>query len=103
MVKVYGNTIQIVRGDSAHFQINFISEDEIIVDKAVFSIKKKIGDTEYVLQKVIDENEMTLTHEETENLEIGTFVFDIQVEYEGAVDTPIIGKFIVIADVTRGE
>lgn len=97
MIKFVNNNISIVRGDTGILQINFSQE----VDSAVFSVKKNIEDTEYVLQKNITDGVLQINHDDTNDLEAGKYVYDIQVTYNGIIDTPIIAYFMVIADVTR--
>lgn len=97
MIKVHNKKIYIVRGDTGPLYINLSQE----VDNAIFSVKKNINDTDYVLQKEITGGMVKFKHEDTNNLETGEYVYDIQVEYGDDIDTPIIGTFTVIADVTR--
>ena len=97
MIKFVNNNISIVRGDTGILQINFSQE----VDSAVFSVKKNIEDTEYVLQKNITDGVLQFDHDDTNDLEAGKYVYDIQVNYNNNVETPIIAYFTVIADVTR--
>ena len=97
MIKFNNNNISIVRGDTGEMQINFSEE----IDRAVFSVKKNINDEEYVFQKEIIDGVLSFQHEDTNNLVPGKYVCDIQVTYGDVIDTPLIGAFIVIADVTR--
>ena len=97
MINIYNDKIRIVRGDTASLQINFSQE----VDSAVLSIKKSVNDDEYVLQKQIVDGLLQFTHSDTNNLPAGRYVYDIQVTYGDVVDTPLIGVFEILPDVTR--
>lgn len=97
MIKFHNKKIFLVRGDTAPLQFNFSQN----VDRAVFSLKKNINDTEYVLQKEIVNGFLKFNHEDTNNLDAEEYVYDVQVEYDGEIETPLIGTFKLIADVTR--
>ena len=93
----HNNNINLIRGDTGLMQINFSQE----VDTAVFSVKKNINDSKYVIQKDIVDGMLKIEHSDTNKLDAGKYIYDIQVTYGDVVDTPLIGEFTVIADVTR--
>ena len=97
MIRFNKNNITIVRGDTAELEITFSEQ----VDSAVLSVKKKISDTDYVFQSQVVDGVLKITHADTNNLVPGQYVYDIQVKYGDVVDTPLIGEFNVVADVTR--
>lgn len=98
MIDFHNKKISMVRGDTnPPLQINFSRE----IDSAIFSVKKNINDTEYILQKQIVDGLLKFEHEDTNTLDAGDYVFDIQVVYDGEIETPLIGTFKLIADVTR--
>ena len=97
LFKVDNKKILLIRGDTGTVNINFSEE----VETAVFSVKRNITDVEYILQKDITEGVLNFEHSDTNDLQPGKYVFDIQVSYDGIVDTPLIGTLEIIADVTR--
>lgn len=104
MIKIIGNNIYHIRGDTDSFDVNLTQEDgsDIGPYTAVFSVKKKITDDAYVFQAPVQNGVVLLTHEMTNGLEAGDYVYDIEVRTQGGgVQTvgPALSR--VIADVTR--
>lgn len=109
MLKVEDYTIYLVRGDSAYLQVivynqngtQYIVKDD---DELVFSMKKKITDNNYSLQKQCDINGyMYLEPEDTEVLEPGRYVYDVQLTLStGEVFTIIpVSYFYLLEGVTE--
>lgn len=104
MLKIIGTNIYHIRGDMDSFDVNLTQEDGSDIGPyiAVFSVKKKITDDAYVFQAPVQNGVVSLTHDMTNDLEAGDYVWDIEVRtQDGWVQTVGPGIFRVIADVTR--
>lgn len=104
MLKIIGTSIYHIRGDTDSFDVNLTQDDgsDIGPYTAVFSVKKKITDDAYVFQAPVQNGVVSLTHDTTNDLEAGDYVWDIEVRtQDGWVQTVGPGIFRVIADVTR--
>ena len=97
MIQFSNNNIYIRRGDTGKAEINFSRN----VDSAVFSVKKRATDTKYIMQKDITNGILKFDHSDTNNLDDGRYVYDIQVTYDDVVDTPLSGDFVIVIDITR--
>lgn len=104
MIKIYGNNIYHTRGDTDSFDVDLTQEDgsDIGPYTAVFSVKKKITDDAYVFQAPVQNGVVSLTHEMTNDLEAGDYIYDIEVRTPGG-GVQTIGPYLfrLIADVTR--
>lgn len=108
MLYVTGNTIKLTRGDTAYLTIpikNAIGEDYEMSagDVLVLSMKKRVTDTEYSLQKVVTgDNVFHILPEDTDGLKFGTYVYDVQLTTEGKdVYTLIpVSSFELLQEVT---
>lgn len=98
--------ISIIRGDTYSF--NFIIEE--LLDNAYFSCKK----TTYLFQKslgdgisLVEETEegkvyvVRVAPEDTHDIAKGNYYYDLQLEKNGDVFTPLIGRFKITDDITR--
>lgn len=106
--------MEFVRGDT--FKFKFCRKDatgETIVTKAdeiFFTVKKNYKKSEYLIQKSLSKNEIEFTEDgyyhvvilpdDTKNLKYNTYVCDIQVEFDGIVHTPYLGKIKITNEVT---
>lgn len=97
MLKVYGKKMWLTRGDTGILQINY----SVPVTSGVFSLKKNINDTEYVLQKDVTDGILKIEHADTNDLEARLYVYDIQVTAGTDVETVMKGVFDLLPDVTR--
>ncbi|WP_337465746.1 hypothetical protein [Megasphaera sp.] len=105
MFEMHRNNIYLIRGDTGI--VNFVpcfcdSGEPGDTYKAILSIKKSIGDKDYILQKQASDNLFIFEPADTENVVPGKYVYDIEVHAEDQVDTIGPYKFTVLADVTRG-
>ena len=100
---------EIFRGDTFLKNINIIFNNQIIPfvsgDIVYFSLKNNINENEYIIHKVISSFNngiatIYLSHEETNNLIVKDYVYDIQAKYGDAIATQF-GNFKVKGDVTR--
>lgn len=105
-MKVQGKNITHMRGDTAVMKLDLKIDGETFAlrdgDVATFSVKKKLTDTDYVLQKTAENGYFVFRHEDTQYLPFGSYWYDIQVELsEGQVVT-VVGpaQYRLVADVT---
>ena len=68
------------RGDTAGFDVNVTIDGEVLDEyEAVFSVKKRYEDTEYLLQVPVVDKHVTIPHTATQNLPFGNFFYDIEI------------------------
>lgn len=105
-----------VRGDTFGFDIEIEGLDEDLTS-AYFSCRKDYNATpvEYVFQKSIGDGitkvdieetnkrqyHIETTPNDTENVELGNYYYDLQIEAKGDVFTPLRGQLQIGYDVTR--
>jgi len=104
-----------VRGDTFSFDIEIVGLTTEL-DNAYFSCREDVEteEVQYVFQKTIGDgitkkevgdNSITYTvevaPEDTEDVDIGTYYYDLQIEKDGDVFTPLIGRINISYDVTR--
>ena len=105
MATINGKTIKMVRGDTAVIELSLTINNSYYNmqpgDIAVFSVKEDY-DSEILLQKRLDGNKIELEHADTQNLDIGSYVWDVEFTQSktGQVATIGPGKLILTADVT---
>lgn len=104
--------IIITRGDSKgfNFRVKNMQGQTTELDGAYFSVKESLDDTNYIFQKTLD-NGITLLNsgdyyvkiepEDTEDLELRKYYYDLQIVIGDDVYTPRKGRFDVKWDVTR--
>lgn len=106
--------IELIRGDT--FMFKFRRKDfnnNVITDKAEkmwFTIKKNYKTTEKLVQKTLEDKSIEfgednyyhirLEHEDTKDLKYKTYVYDIQVENNGFVQTIGMGTITITNEVT---
>lgn len=106
MLNLENENITLTREDTAVIQldinVNGNPYDFNENDKIIFSVKQSYDDTDYVLQRQLNSKYVTISHDDTNNLEVGTYVYDVQISFaDGQVVTYGPGKFKLTADVTR--
>lgn len=102
MYKIQGTTITMTRGDTLRADIQIKNRDRTIYtptenDVIKFAVKQNYTDTEELITKYIQPDEMLLEiePEDTETLPFGKYVYDIELTTEdGTVDT-FISKAII--------
>lgn len=107
MIKVKGTDIFIVRGDAA--TINLTIKDKVAKnnyaldekDKVTLSVKKDIYCKDILIQKDFENNTLWLEKEDTQNLDFGEYVYDVQLTYQDGKKDTIIqpSKFIILSEV----
>ena len=110
--KMMKKNISIIRGDTYSF--NFIVEE--LLDDAYFSCKKTTNkdDVNYLFQKslgdgisLVEETEegkvyvVRVAPEDTHDITKGNYYYDLQLEKNGDVFTPLIGRFKITDVITR--
>lgn len=103
MLKIRGMDIYYIRGDDDSFTIQPTRADGTAVTgySGVFSVKRSYDDTGYVLQCQMDGAVIDLTHEMTQNLAYGDYVWDVELTLaDGTHQTIGPGKFHLLPDVT---
>ena len=100
------NDISFTRGDTKIFEINIEHSDgspyEVQADdKLVLTVKKSTADEEIVLQKMFQDNQIVIEHDDTKSLACMTYVYDVQLtQNNGYVSTVIKpSKFIIESEV----
>ena len=106
MFKIKDGRIYHLRGDTAEFDVNITLNGEQLTNyEAVFSVKRKLSDTEYVLQKKIVDGKVRIEHSETQDLDYGNYFYDISVRVDdGSTEKRYASiapnKYCLLADVT---
>lgn len=102
MVKVTeDNSVFITKGDSAELEITIKDGEETYDysnDVVKFGVKQNFNDVDCIIEKTVDENgKVTLAPEDTKDLAVGTYFYDLKVVTEdNAVCTVIAAaQFIV--------
>lgn len=103
MLKIRGMDIYYIRGDDDSFTIQPVQADGTAITgyTGIFSVKRTYDDTNYVMQCPMDGSVVDLTHEKTQGLAYGDYVWDVQLTLaDGAHQTIGPGKFHMLPDVT---
>ena len=106
------NNLFMVRGDTFRFSVEIEGLTDDLTD-AYFSCKKNKDDTIYTFQKSLgngitktEETETSKTYEvvvapeDTENVDEGNYFYDLQIEVDGDVFTPLLAILKIEKDVT---
>lgn len=107
MYNIEGTKITMVRGDTFVASISLNRKGEPYIptenDTIRFAAKKNIGDVEPAIYKEvpIDTMELKLTPADTSRLPFGTYLYDLEIEFEdGGVDTFVHeGQLIILSEV----
>ncbi len=106
--------IELIRGDTFMFKFQRKNiNDEVIkaqAEKMWFTVKKNYKTSDVLVQKTLKDNtiifdkdyfyHIVLEHDDTKNLKYKTYVYDIQVENNGYVQTIGIGTITITNEVT---
>lgn len=106
--------MEIVRGDTASFKFQRISNKQPITTKATkiyFTVKNTHRDKDPIIQKTIDDMEFdenyfyhfTINPSDTDNLDYKDYVYDIEVKETNYTKTISIGTFKVCKEVTHAN
>lgn len=106
-----------VRGDSFGFDLEIVGVNTDL-DEAFFSCREDVetDEVEYIFQKSIGDGitkvratedsiiyHIELAPEDTDEVDIGNYYYDVQISKDGNVFTPLIGRLNISYDVTRPE
>lgn len=79
MLVIDNNKIKLTRGDTAYIDIAVEGYELTHEDKLYFSLKEKIEDKDYKIQKIFNGDEvLVLMPEDTKQLEVNRYFYDIQ-------------------------
>lgn len=103
--------VLLTKGDTAYFQVDILYDNDSPYiyrdgDKITLSVKKKVTDNMYAIQKVVNGGEViTINPEDTSNLSAGRYVYDVQLNTGlGEVFTVCpLNEFYIKEEVTDGE
>ena len=107
--------LSIIRGDT--IPLKFQRKDNegnvimIEADKAYFTVKKNVSQTNVLIQKTLDDMTLdeegvyhfTILPEDTDGLDYGTYVYDLEIIQNEIVTTISRGEFIIESEVTFAE
>lgn len=99
--------INLTRGDTLAFGFELEGIDE--VDEVFFSVKKDLSDTGYIIHKSLgngitktsDGYTVRVSPEDTQNLDLGQYFYDMQITVDTDVYTVIKGILNLTFDVTK--
>jgi len=100
--------LEMIRGDTLAFGVEIDGVSE--ADAVYFSVKKTLHESEYVFQKSLGNGivkvedgkySVRVAPNDTYNLEVGTYYYDLQIDVNGDVFTVLHGTLDIIADITR--
>ena len=107
MFKVYDNNISMIRGDSGVFTITIADTDGNPVeltagDVLTFTLRRTPRSPTIVLQKTITEGTLTINPSDTQDMQFGSYVYDVELKRaDGYVDTIIPPhEFLILEEVT---
>ena len=104
--------VSVTRGDSASIPLTVTKADgsqfmpdSTAGEKITFTVRQGAKGEDYpaLIQKDITGTRIEIEPEDTENLDYGSYIFDVEVKYmedELETKTVIIGQFNVMAEVT---
>jgi hypothetical protein len=102
MFKISGKDIIITRGDTGMLTLEPTLNGETLTDyTGVLSIKNSVEDEDYILQKAVSDGKIFFSHEDTNSLDVGSYVYDIEITSGDQVATIGPAKFKVEGDITR--
>lgn len=106
--------ITMPRGDlrPIEFQVNLQKVPYTEFDEIYFTVKKTVSNKEFVIQKtlsggdiILDDGSYTfnIEPEDTDDLDYGTYVFDIELIKVGEIKQTFVGQFTLTSEVTFAE
>ena len=101
MLMIRNNVITLTRGDTARIELGITKDGEdydYSDDAVVFSVKKSVYDSDFLLQKTVTDGVIYVSPADTETMPYGTYYYDVQVTTQnGDVCTVIPPNQIIIA------
>lgn len=105
MFKLLGKDIVITRGDTGMLKLSVQLDGTDLKPSdytAVLSVKRNIDDEDYIItKKASQDGELFFSHDDTKDLDVKTYVYDIEIRKDDQVCTIGPAKFKVEGDVTR--
>ena len=105
MILVKEGNIVLTRGDTATINLDLKQGGQDFKPTAdteiIFSAKKSYGADTYAIHKKLSGGIIQIDHMDTQNLDVGDYVYDVQVRMGEQVNTVCSGKLKLTADVTR--
>ena len=106
--------IEFPRGDTCPLKFSLLDEGKSFIklsetDEMYFTVKKSYGTNEYILQKRFSKQEisedgdgytLTIMPEDTNNLNYGTYVYDLYVKSGDLTRTVCMGQITLTNEVT---
>ena len=101
--------LEMTRGDTKAFAVEIEGLDQDL-DTAYLSCKHVAEDNEYVFQKSLGDGiskvetgkyRVRIAPADTENLDLGTYYYDLQIGVNGDIFTPMKGKLQLTYDITK--
>lgn len=107
MLKITKNKIQLTRGDTAQIKLAVTQDGQpydFEKDTVVFSVKTSTTTPQYIFQKTVKDGVILIRPEDTENLQYGSYKYDVQLTTEAGDVCTIIPPdiFEVMPEVTWG-
>lgn len=108
MLIINGNDISLTRGNTAVIDVNIFKDDEPYIlqegEKIVFNLKRSCDFNSVVLSKESEKNSFIFSPIDTAPLGLGTYDYSITYQGNGGeIDTFIIGKFIIMCEVSEND
>lgn len=105
MLTIVNNVIYLTRGDTARIAIDTDISPGVTYT-ARLSVKKSESDTDYIFQKDVVDDQVLFEHADTDTLEIGRYVYDIEYHLQDASGDGQIATFgphffYILSDITR--
>ncbi len=103
VVKTSKKAIIMTRGDTGMIAITVTDEDtgeEITDYNGKFTVKKNLRDNYFVLQKTIEDGEIAFDHMDTQTMDFGDYLYDIEITSEEQVSTFGPYPFTLLPDIT---
>lgn len=107
MFKVDNNNISMIRGDSGVFIITITDTNGTPVeltdgDGLTFTLRRTPRSPTIVLQKTITDGTLTINPSDTQDMQFGSYVYDVELKRaDGYVDTIIPPhEFLILEEVT---
>lgn len=106
---VHGQSLVLMRGDTGVLRLNLTTDGEPYEladgDTAVLTVKKNLKAKTALLQKTLENGLFYFTHEDTQALPAGTYVYDVQVTLADGQVYTVLGPstYRLLPDVTTDK
>ena len=107
MQRISGNNFYLTRGDTGWLYVTlsvptFPDDYELQRGDKLYFTVRKTREHEPVISKELDTQYITIEPEDTENLDFGNYVYDVQLVFSWGAKTTVIehAKFVICSEVT---